>query len=97
MAAERAGRRSRPPRSAARLLGRFAAYSAAGFGLLGGIAGLVIGLYGYPPTAWFAVVEIGVPCAVIGGALGAASGAFALGLRSVPTDDRGNGGTSDAG
>jgi len=92
-----ASRCSRPPRSATHLLGRFAAYGAAGFGVLGGIVGLVIGLYGYPPTAWFAVLEIGVPCAVIGGALGAASGALALGVRSVRTDDRGSGRTSDGG
>jgi hypothetical protein len=73
-------------RSAARLLVRFAAYGAAGFGVVGGVVGLVIGLSAYPPTAWFAVLEIGLPCAVIGGAIGAMSGALALGIRTVWTD-----------
>lgn len=77
---------SRQPRSPARVLGRFVAYSAAIFGLLGGVVGLVIGLSAYPPTAWFAVLEVGLPCALIGGALGAVSGALALGLRNVWTD-----------
>ncbi len=35
-------------------------------GLLGGVAGGVLGLFAYPPTAWFAVIELGVPGAVLG-------------------------------
>jgi hypothetical protein len=36
-------------------------------GVLGGICGLVLGLSAYPPTAWFAVFEVGVPAAILGG------------------------------
>ena len=36
-------------------------------GVLGGLCGLVLGLIAYPPTAWFAVLEVGVPAAFVGG------------------------------
>jgi hypothetical protein len=36
-------------------------------GVLGGICGLVLGLIAYPPTAWFAVFEVGVPAGLVGG------------------------------
>jgi len=39
--------------------------------LLGGLLGLVLGLRAYPPTAWFAVLEVGVPAGVLGAVLGA--------------------------
>lgn len=35
-------------------------------GVLGAIAGLVIGLVTHPPTAWFAVLELGVPATFLG-------------------------------
>jgi hypothetical protein len=41
--------------------------ASASCGLLGAIVGLSIGLYVYPPTAWFALIEIGFPSAVLGG------------------------------
>jgi hypothetical protein len=47
-------------------------------GILGGLVGLVLGLRGYPPTAWFAVLEVGVPAAVAGGVLGAGAGLVAV-------------------
>ena len=36
-------------------------------GVLGGICGLVLGLIAHPPTAWFAVFEVGLPAAFLGG------------------------------
>jgi hypothetical protein len=40
-------------------------------GALGAGGGLVIGLLAYPPTAWFAVFELGAPCALVGAVAGA--------------------------
>ncbi len=34
---------------------------------VGGIVGLIVGLLVYAPTAWFAVFELGVPAAIVGG------------------------------
>ncbi|WP_082530732.1 hypothetical protein [Aeromicrobium sp. Root344] len=39
-------------------------------GAAGGIAGLTLGLHTYVPTAWFAVLEVGIPAALVGGLLG---------------------------
>jgi hypothetical protein len=46
-------------------------------GAIGGVVGLVVGLHVYPPTAWFAVFELGVPASVVGAVLGLASGVAA--------------------
>lgn len=40
-------------------------------GILGALAGLAWGLMVYPPTAWFAVFEAGLPAMIVGAALGA--------------------------
>lgn len=48
-------------------------------GSLGGVAGLVVGLFVHASTAWFAVLELGVPAAVVGGLLGVVSGCVARG------------------
>jgi hypothetical protein len=40
------------------------------FGAVGGVIGLIIGLRVSPPTAWFAVLEIGVPAGLVGGLTG---------------------------
>jgi hypothetical protein len=58
-----------------RSLGFLAAVGAFVFGVPGGVAGLVLGLLAYPPTAWFAVFEIGLPCAVLGTFVGLVLGA----------------------
>ena len=60
---------------------RFAIVGAMAAGVLGGLLGLVLGLDGYPPTAWFAVIEVGVPAAIVGGLLGAVAGLVAVGVR----------------
>jgi hypothetical protein len=49
---------------------RFAVTGAAVLGIAGGIGGLISGLFAYPPTAWFAVAEVGVPAALLGGLAG---------------------------
>ena len=46
-------------------------------GAVGGVVGLIVGLLAYPPTAWFAVFELGVPAAVLGGLVGLAAGGLA--------------------
>ena len=51
-------------------LGRWTQIGALVGGAIGGVVGLVVGLGAYPPTAWFAVVEVGIPAAIVGGALG---------------------------
>jgi ABC-type uncharacterized transport system permease subunit len=57
---------------------RLAVTGAAVAALLGGLVGLVLGLYAYPATAWFAVLEVGVPAAIVGAALGAVVGVLRL-------------------
>lgn len=47
-------------------------------GLLGGVVGLLVGLSVYPPTAWFAVLEIGIPAALLGFVAGMLVGAAML-------------------
>jgi hypothetical protein len=46
-------------------------------GLVGGIVGLVVGIVAHWQTAWFAVFELGIPCAVLGGLVGLMTGAIA--------------------
>jgi uncharacterized membrane-anchored protein len=41
-------------------------------GVLGLVAGFVLGLFVYAPTAWAAALEVGVPAAAAGGILGLA-------------------------
>ncbi|MCU1496812.1 MAG: hypothetical protein JWM47_765 [Acidimicrobiales bacterium] len=48
-----------------------------GLGLVGAVVGLVLGLDAYPPTAWFAVHEIGIPSGFLGSLLGFAAGSVA--------------------
>jgi hypothetical protein len=49
---------------------RFAVIGALALGIAGGVAGLISGLFAYPPTAWFAVAEVGMPAALLGGLAG---------------------------
>lgn len=50
-------------------------------GVLGGLTGLIRGLEVHPPTAWFAVLEVGVPGLLAGAVLGAVVGLVARILR----------------
>jgi hypothetical protein len=43
---------------------------AVALGALGAALGLLLGLRAYPPTAWFAVAEVGVPAAMVGALVG---------------------------
>jgi hypothetical protein len=63
------------------LLGRFVLGGMVLAGGLGGVVGLIVGLRVYPPTAWFAIFELGVPAAVVGAVLGLASGLSVRGFR----------------
>ena len=51
---------------------RWTATGAIVLGILGGLAGLIIGLIVHPPTAWAALFELGIPAAAAGGILGIA-------------------------
>ena len=52
------------------LLGRCATLGAATAGVIGGIVGLIIGLYANPATALLAVFELGILAFVAGGPVG---------------------------
>ena len=58
---------------------RFAVVAAVVLGVLGGMVGLAVGLISYPPTAWFAVLEVGVPAGLLG-AIAGLMGGFAASL-----------------
>jgi hypothetical protein len=62
---------------------RWALAGAVAAAILGGIAGLLIGLLAYPPTAWFAVFELGAPAGALGAFLGGLLGLLAQIARTV--------------
>ena len=47
------------------------------FGTAGAVIGLVLGLRAYVPTAWAAVIEVGLPGALLGALLGLITGGIA--------------------
>jgi hypothetical protein len=63
------------------VLTRFFVVGAVCTGAAGCVAGLAIGLLVYPPTAWFAIFELGIPAAIVGGIVGLLSGAVVLAVR----------------
>ena len=56
---------------------RLAAVGAVLLGVVGGTVGLIVGLSVHPGTAWAAVVEVGLPAALLGGVLGLLVGSVA--------------------
>ena len=67
---------------------RWALVGAVSLGALGAATGLVLGL-AYPPTAWFAAMEVGAPSACLGGGIGLlAGGLTSLVLRPLAPEPR---------
>jgi hypothetical protein len=62
---------------------RGAATGAVVAGVVGGIAGLILGLVAHPPTAWFAVFELGVPAAILGSLVGVTYGLAVSAVRTL--------------
>jgi hypothetical protein len=60
------------------LVTRFAVVGATVTGAFGALLGLILGLLAHPVTAWFAVFEVGVPAAIVGGLIGTLVGLVAL-------------------
>ena len=65
------------------LPGRWAVIGAASVGMIGAVVGLVIGLIVYAPTALFAVLELGLPAAIIGGLIGLSTGVIVMAGRLI--------------
>jgi hypothetical protein len=65
------------------IVARFAILGAAMASLIGGLAGLIVGLIAYPPTAWFAVLELGIPAGLLGGVVGGLTGLVASTMHKV--------------
>ncbi len=70
--------RTRRGRSPAALFGLILAWGTALAAGVGAVAGLVIGLLSYPPTAYFAVLELAVLAGVSGAVLACLVGAVAV-------------------
>lgn len=65
------------------LLARAVVIGTASAGVVGAIIGLVVGLRTYAPTAPFAVVELGLPAAIMGAVAGLAIGSIILAIRRI--------------
>ncbi len=52
-------------------------------GVIGLTAGLVMGLLAYPPTAWAASIEIGLPATILGVIVGMGVGALLASWRRL--------------
>ena len=65
------------------LPGRWAVIGAASVGMIGAAVGLAIGLIVYAPTAPFAVLELGLPAAIVGGVIGLSTGVIVLAGRRI--------------
>jgi len=63
---------------------RLSISSAVVLGVTGCLCGLVLGLVAHPPTAWFAVLEVGVPAAFVGGLGGLVVGGLLWLARKAP-------------
>jgi hypothetical protein len=67
---------------------RWAVIGAVLAGSIGAVSGLVVGLLVNPPTAWFAVFELGVPASLAGCIVGLACGALACAIRRSTASQR---------
>ncbi len=65
------------------LVGRWASGAGVCAGVIGAIAGLVVGLVVHPATAWFAVIELGLPAAIVGGAAGTVAALAVLAVHRI--------------
>ena len=63
--------------------GRWAAGGATCLGIAGAVTGLVIGLIVHPPTAPFAMIELGLPSTIVGGVIGLVAGMIMMALRHL--------------
>lgn len=68
---------------------RWAGLGAAALGTVGAIIGLVVGLIVHPPTAFVAMLELGVPAMVVGGLVGMGSESIVSAARHVGARRRG--------
>jgi hypothetical protein len=66
-----------------RLLPRAVVGGMTSAGVIGAIAGFVVGLRRYAPTAPFAIVELGLPAAIVGALVGLAIGLILLAIRRI--------------
>lgn len=62
---------------------RFARVGAVSAGAVGAIAGLVIGLHVHAATAWFAVLELGVPAGIVGATVGLVVGVLTVAAKGA--------------
>jgi membrane associated rhomboid family serine protease len=62
---------------------RLACIGAISAGVIGAITGLILGLASYPPTAWFAVLEVGLPAATAGAVVGFVAGLVITAARRI--------------
>lgn len=65
------------------LLQRCATVGTVSGGLVGAIAGLIIGLSTHAATAWFALFELGIPAGVVGGLAGLIAALMVMGGRRI--------------
>jgi len=65
------------------ILSRCVLVGSACAGLVGAFVGLIVGVFAHPPTAWFAVLELGMPSAIAGAAIGLVVGLIALLIRTL--------------
>ena len=62
-------------------LARCAIIGAGAAGVIGGIVGLIVGLSVHPATAWFAIIEAGIPASIVGGLVGLVVGLLVVAAR----------------
>ena len=65
------------------LVARFAVVCSTSALVVGGLVGLVLGLIAYPATAWFAIVEVGIPAGVLGALGGLLVGGAVVAVRKI--------------